>query len=177
MHTMQPEGRYAWRGKAAYTCNSPTARWRATGSARIPGRTLPGKPARCYRPVTSQIFTPFTTVAPQSSIKVLEGFCPEPCPEEQIAVHSNGLMLFLRLTEIEWLEEADDCVALHMDKQTHVLRETLAAIVAKLPPGRFLRIGPRTLVNVQQIKDLQPLRHRRCRVLLRSGTRLTFVRS
>ena len=108
---------------------------------------------------------------------MLEGFCPEPHPEEQIAVNSQGLMLFLRLADIEWLEAADNCVALHVGKETHVLRETLGALVAKLPPGRFLRIGPRTLVNVQQIKDLQPLRHRRCRVLLRSGTRLTFMRS
>ena len=108
---------------------------------------------------------------------MLEGFCPEPHPEEQIAVNFNGLMLFLRLADIEWLEAADNCVALHVGQETHVLRDTLAAIVAKLPPGRFLRIGPRTLVNVQQIKDLRPLRHRRCRLLLRSGTRLTFMRS
>jgi two-component system LytT family response regulator len=108
---------------------------------------------------------------------VLEGFCPESHLEEQIAVNSNGLMLFLRLADVEWLEEADDCVSLHVGKETHVLRETLAAMDDKLPPGRFLRVGPRTLVNVQQIKDLQPLRHRRCAVLLRSGTRLTFLRS
>ena len=108
---------------------------------------------------------------------MLEGFCPETCQEEQIALNSNGLMLFLRLADVEWLEAADGCVALHIGKETHVLRETLAALVTKLPAGRFLRIGPRTLVNVQQIKDLQPLRHRRCRVLLRSGMRLIFARS
>jgi two-component system, LytTR family, response regulator len=116
-------------------------------------------------------------VAPQGSDKVLEGFCPEPFSEEQIAVNSNGLMLILRLADIEWLEAVDHGVLLHIGKEAHTLRETLGALVAKLPAGRFLRIGPRTLVNVQQIKDLQPLRHRRCRVLLRSGARLTFMRS
>ncbi len=116
-------------------------------------------------------------MAPQGLDKVLEGFCPEPCPEEQIAVNSKGLMLFLRLADIEWLEAVDHRVLLHLGKETHVLRDSLAVIVAKLPRGRFLRIGPQTLVNVQQIKDLQPLRHRRCRVVLRSGTRLTFMRS
>jgi two-component system, LytTR family, response regulator len=107
--------------------------------------------------------------------KVLEGFCPEPSLEEQIAVNSNGLMLFLRLADIEWLEAAEHCVWLHIGKERHALRETLAAIVGKLPPGRFLRIGPRALVNVRQIKDLQPLRHGRCAVVLRSGTRLAFL--
>lgn len=116
-------------------------------------------------------------VAPQGSDKVLEGFCPEPCTEEQIAVNSNGIMLFLRVVDVEWLEAVDHRVLLHIGKETHVLRETLATIVGKLPPGYFLRLGPRTLVNVRHILDLQPLRHRRCQVLLRSGTRLTFLRS
>jgi two-component system LytT family response regulator len=109
--------------------------------------------------------------------KVLEGFCAEPCTEEHIAVNSNGLMLFLRLADIEWLEAVDHSVLLHIGKEAHVLRETLGTFVSKLPAGRFLRVGPWTLVNVQQIKDLQPLRHHRCRVLLRTGTRLTFMRS
>ena len=174
---MQGQGRFAWRGKAACTRKSPAARGRAAAAARVPGPALPGLLPRCRKPTVSPAFAPFTTAAPQGSAKVLEGFCPEPHPEEQIAVNSNGLMLFLRLADIEWLEAAGNCVALHVGQETHVLRDTLAAIVAKLPPGRFLRIGPRTLVNVQQIKDLRPLRHRRCRVLLRSGTRLTFMRS
>jgi two-component system LytT family response regulator len=108
---------------------------------------------------------------------MLDGFCPEPCPEEQIAVNSNGLMLFLRLADVEWLEAVDNCVALHVGKQMHLLRETLAAVAAKLPSDRFLRIGPSTLVNIAQIKELQPMFHGRCGMLLHNGTRLTFMRS
>ena len=132
---------------------------------------------RRHQPIGGLTFTPYLPAWPPGPEKVLDGFCPEPCPEEQIAVTANGLMLFLRVADVEWLEAADNCVALHVGKETHVLRETLAATVAKLPPGRFRRISPRTLVNVEQIKELQPMRHRRCAVVLRSGTRLTFVRS
>jgi two-component system, LytTR family, response regulator len=116
-------------------------------------------------------------VGPQSPDKVLEGFCPEPRSEERIAVIADGLMLFLRLTDIEWLEETDNCVVVHVGKETHVLRDTLAAVAAKMPTGRFRRIARGTLVNVEQIKELQPMRYGRCGVLLRSGTRLTFMRS
>ena len=107
----------------------------------------------------------------------MEGFCPEPRQEEQIAVNSNGLMLFLRLADIEWLEAVDNGVALHVGKQTHVLHETFAAVAAKLPSGRFLCISPSTLVNLAQIKELRTLFHGRCAVLLRNGARLTFMRS
>jgi two-component system LytT family response regulator len=108
---------------------------------------------------------------------MLEGFCPEPRQEEQIAVNSNGIMVFVCLADIEWLEATDDGVALHVGKETHKLRDTLAAVATKLAPGRFLRISPSTLVNLAQIKELQPMFHGRCRVLLRNGTRLTFMRS
>ena len=92
-------------------------------------------------------------------------------------MNSNGLMLFLRLADIEWLEAVDHGVLMHIGKETHVARESLGALVAKFPPGRFLCIAPRMLVNVRQVKVLRPLRHQRCQVLLRSGTRLTFMRN
>ena len=114
-------------------------------------------------------------MAPQKSDKVLEGFCPEPRPEEQIVVNSNGLMLCLRLADIEWLKAANNCVALHVGKETHVLRETLAAVAAKLPANRFLRINPSTLVNTRQIKELHPISHGNCGVLLHNGTRLPLL--
>ena len=53
---------------------------------------------------------------------------------------------------------------------------TDAAISAKLPPGRFLRISPFALVNVGQIKGLRRLCQSEWAVLLRNGTRLTLTR-
>jgi len=108
---------------------------------------------------------------------LLEGFCPEPSQEEQIAVNSNGLMLSLRLADIEWMEAADNCVKLHIGKQTHRLRDTLAVVAAKLPPGLFLRISHSTLVNIEQIQGLQRMFFDEYEVLLRNGTRLTLTRA
>ncbi len=85
-------------------------------------------------------------------------------------------MLFLRLADVEWLEAVDDCVVLHVGKETHRVPGTLTALAAKLPGGRFRRIGPHTLVNLDHIQDLEPMRHRRCGLVLRSGTRLIFLR-
>ena len=138
---------------------------------------MPGNPSGGHEPHFGRLPLSLKWVAPQESKGLLEGFCPEPSQEEQIAVNSNGLMLFLRLADLEWLEEAEGYVALHVGKETHLLQGTLAAIAARLPSGCFLRIAPSTLVNVQQIKEFQPMFHGRCAVLLRSGTRLTFMRS
>ena len=169
--------RVRWRGRAGCILKSPLARRLTARATRVLSRTLPCARTKCHKPVASQAPVPLKWVAPQKSEGLLEGFCPEPLQEEHIAVNSNGLMVFLRLADVEWLEAVDDCVALHVGKQTHLLRETLAAVATKLPRDRFLRISSSTLVNRAQIKELQPLFHGRCRVLLLNGTRLTFMRS
>ena len=92
-------------------------------------------------------------------------------------MNSNGLMLSVRLGDVEWLEAADNCVKLHVRRQTHRLRDTLAVVAAKLPPGRFLRISRSTLVNIEQIMGLQRMFFDECEVLLRDGTRLTLTRA
>ena len=55
---------------------------------------------------------------------------------------------------------------------THLLRDTLSAVAAKLPSDRFLRLNRSTLVNIAQIKELQPAVQGGYDVLLRDGTQL-----
>jgi two-component system LytT family response regulator len=108
---------------------------------------------------------------------LLEGFCAEPSQEEHIAVNSKGLMLALRLADVDWMEAAEDCVKLHVGKHTHRLRDTLAMVIAKLPPGRFLRLSRSTLVNIGQIAGLQRMFFDEYEVLLRGGTGLSITRA
>ncbi len=86
-------------------------------------------------------------------------------------------MLSLRLADIGWMESAEEGVKLHVGKHTHRLRDTLAAVAAKLPPGRFLRISRSTMVNIEQIKGLQQMFFDEYEVLLRNGTRLPLTRA
>ena len=171
---MQGRFGFAGRGKTGRIHQCPAVGWRATGRAR--GRALPRRAAPKDRPAAGPSLTPFKWLAPPKSDNLLDGFSPEPCQEERVAVNSNGLMLFLRLDDIEWLQAADDCVELHVEQQTHRLRSTLVVLAAKLPPGRFLRLSPWTLVNIKQIKELQANLHGEYEVRLRSGKRLALRR-
>jgi DNA-binding LytR/AlgR family response regulator len=138
---------------------------------------LPHEPTCAPKPKALRRPAPVKRPAPQQPEDLLDGFCPEPGQEEQIAVNSNGLMLSVRLADVEWLEAADNCVKLHVGKHTHRLRDTLAVVAAKLPPGRFLRISRSTLVNIGQIMGLQRMFFDEYEVLLRNGTRLTLTRA
>jgi two-component system, LytTR family, response regulator len=92
-------------------------------------------------------------------------------------VNSMGLMLSLRLADVDWMEAADNCVKLHVGKHTHRLRDTLAVVTSKLPAGRFLSLSRSTLVNIEQIVGLQRLFFDEYEVLLRDGTRLSITRA
>lgn len=95
---------------------------------------------------------------------------------QRLAIKSGGRVLLLRLDEIDWVEAADNYVNLHVGTESHMLRETMNAIEKRLPVDQFLRISRSTLVNLDRVKELQPLFHGEYAVILRNGTRVTLSR-
>ncbi len=57
-----------------------------------------------------------------------------------------------------------------------MVRQTLAAIEGQLDPKRFLRVHRSAVVNVDRIKELQPLFNGEHSLILDDGTRLTLSR-
>ncbi len=97
-------------------------------------------------------------------------------PLARLAIKSNGRVVFIRVEDIDWVAAADNYVELHVGAETHLQRETLTTLAGQLPPRQFIRISRSTIVNVDRIKELQPLFHGEYAVLLRNGTRLTLSR-
>ena len=174
---MQGRARFAWREDRGQTGESPARRWLPAGPTHAPDQALPDKPALSQKPKARRGSTPAKRPAPDKLKDLLDGFCPDPSQDEQVAVNPNGLMLSVRLADIEWMEAADECVKLHVGRHTHRLRDTLAVLAAKLPPGRFLRISRSTLVNIEQIQGLQRMFFDEYEVLLSDGTRLPLTRA
>src|SRR5437867_6470610 len=92
---------------------------------------------------------------------------PRKLPGERLAVKTGGRILLLRLDDLNWVEAADNYVKLHVGQEAHLLRETLTALEAKLPPDRFLRISRSTIVNLEHVRELHPLFHGEYAVVLR----------
>jgi two-component system LytT family response regulator len=95
---------------------------------------------------------------------------------ERLAVKSKGRIVFLRLTDIDLVEAADNYVKLYVGKDTHMLRETMTALEEKLSPDRFVRISRSAIVNIESVKELHPMFHGEYVVTLRNGTRVTLTR-
>jgi len=95
---------------------------------------------------------------------------------DRLAIKSNGRIFFVKVDDINWLDAAHNYVELHVGKESHLLRQTVEAIEARLPAEKFVRISRSVIVNTERIKQLQPLFHGEYAVILADGTRLTLSR-
>lgn len=95
----------------------------------------------------------------------------------RMAVKTSGRILLVRFSEIEWIEAADNYVKLHLSTDSHRLRETLSSIEMRLPASQFIRISRSAIVNIDCIRELQPMLHGEYAVLLQNGLRLTLTRN
>jgi two-component system, LytTR family, response regulator len=105
--------------------------------------------------------------------RVIESLKPK---QERFAIRTNGRVVFVRAEEIDWVEAADNYVCLHVGPDTHILRETMNALEARLDPDHFVRVHRSKMVNVDRIKELQPWFHGEYVIVLQDGTNVTLSR-
>ena len=97
-------------------------------------------------------------------------------PAERLVVKDAGRVMFLRPAEIDWIDAAGNYVRLHAGKETHLLRETMAGIEAKLDSATFLRVSRSAIVNLDRVKEIQPLFNGTFAFVLRDGVRVESSR-
>jgi two-component system LytT family response regulator len=98
-------------------------------------------------------------------------------PLNRIIVRSVGRSIFVNIEDIDWIEADRSYVVLHAGTDTHLIRDSLRQMEAKLDPAKFVRIHRSAIVNLDRVKELQPLVNGDQIVLLADGTRLTLSRS
>jgi two-component system LytT family response regulator len=98
-------------------------------------------------------------------------------PADRLAVKSDGRILSLRTSDIDWVEAEGNYVRLHLGKMSYLYREKLASLEERLDPRRFRRIHRSTIVNVERIKAFVPWFRKDYRVVLHDGTELTLSRN
>lgn len=113
----------------------------------------------------------------QRLLSLLADLKPEQKTLERLVIKAAGRVFFLRADEIDWIESAGNYACLHVGRESHLLRETMNTMETRLNHDRFRRIHRSTIVNIERIKELQPLFRGEYVVILRDGTQLTSGRA
>ena len=95
---------------------------------------------------------------------------------ECLIMKSAGQVLFLKTSEIDWIEAADYYSCLHMGAKTHLLRRSLSELDQELNPAVFCRIHRSTIVKLDRIRGLELNENGEYDVWLNDGTRLRLSR-
>lgn len=95
---------------------------------------------------------------------------------ECLIMKSAGQVLFLKTSEIDWIEAADYYSCLHMGAKTHLLRRSLSELDQELNPAVFCRIHRSTIVKLDRIRGLELNENGEYDVWLDDGSRLRLSR-
>jgi len=95
---------------------------------------------------------------------------------ERLAIKNAGEMLFLKISEIDWIEAADYYVCLHAGARTHLLRRSMNEVEEELGTGAFCRIHRSAIVNLERVRRLEVSEEGGTDVVLGNGTRLRLSR-
>jgi two-component system LytT family response regulator len=94
----------------------------------------------------------------------------------RLTVKEEERVIFLKVSDIEYIESAGNYVVAKTATDTHILRETLTALSEQLDPGDFTRISRSAIVNFNFIKELTPMFKGSHQVLMQDGKSLTTTR-
>jgi two-component system LytT family response regulator len=95
-------------------------------------------------------------------------------PVTRFVVRRGTVTQVVHVGDIDWIEGADYYARIHSGGASHLIRQTLAQLLTKLDPARFVRTHRSAIVNVDRIKQVLP--RAELAIVLSSGVRLPLSR-
>lgn len=132
--------------------------------------------ARALQHAKSEIMRGQSEEVNRKLLSMLESLSPPSRYLERLVVKSAGRIFFVRVEQIDWIDTVGNYARLHIGRDTHLIRDTLNNLEAKLDPNRFLRIHRSSIVNIDSVKELQLMPNNDYLVLLHDGTQLPLSR-
>jgi two-component system LytT family response regulator len=97
-------------------------------------------------------------------------------PAQRLVIRSQGQVLFVNVTDIDWIEAAGYYACLHVAGETHIMRRTLSELERDLGEDRFIRIHRSIIVNLERIHGLETRETGEYEVVLKSKVRVKLSR-
>jgi hypothetical protein len=95
---------------------------------------------------------------------------------ERFLVRTLGKEFLLPAAEVEWLQAWGNYVNLRVRAHDYPLRATMASIEARLDPARFVRVHRSYIINLDYVKEIEPLDSGDARARMRDGGQVPVSR-
>lgn len=95
---------------------------------------------------------------------------------ERFLINVGSKYFFVAVGEILFISSAEKYVELHTAKGKYLVRDTMNNVEESLDPEMFARIHRSYIVNIEQIKEMQPWSHGDYLVILKSGDKIQMSR-
>ncbi|RPI01714.1 MAG: LytTR family transcriptional regulator [Ignavibacteriae bacterium] len=95
----------------------------------------------------------------------------------KILVKENKRLIIIRIEDVDWIEAWGDYLRLHCRDKSFIVHKKIGDVELRLDAQQFLRIGRSAIVNVDRIKELEPLNHGDYLITLSDSTQLNLSRN
>lgn len=94
----------------------------------------------------------------------------------RLTVRTDEKVVVIKTDDIDSIESAGNYVSVNARKESHILRETLNSLETQLDPEKFLRVSRSAIVNLDRVKEFQPMFKGEHIIVLQNGKRLPMTR-
>jgi two-component system LytT family response regulator len=113
----------------------------------------------------------------QQTQPLLETASQSPSQQQRVVVKTGGKIKIIPLTDIHFLEAADDYVKIHTKEGAFLKNRTMSHFEKQLDPQQFVRTHRSYMVNVQQITRIDPYEKEAHIAILRTGAHVPVSKS
>ena len=96
---------------------------------------------------------------------------------EWLTIKKDERIMLLKIEDVSWIEAQGNYVLLKFKEKSEMMRETMDNMEAQLNPRMFIRIHRSTIVNINQIRELQVWSRGEYRVVMHGGKAFPLSRN
>lgn len=96
--------------------------------------------------------------------------------DDRVVIREGARTLLLPPAEITWVEASGTYVVIHRAESDLLVRVSLTEMNELLSESGFFRVHRSAVVNLRSVREVRPLSHGDCAVILEDGTRVRLTR-
>lgn len=95
----------------------------------------------------------------------------------RLVARRSGRHYLVPLRDVDWLESERNYIRVHAQGATHMVRQTMKQIEARLDPARFIRVHRSAMIAIDRIGTVEARDHGEYTITMRDGAHVVSSRS